>query len=143
VIEITRLRPVDGRLLQSVADGVFVGAVQPGLAAEMLADPRHHLVVARDGELIVGFVSGVHYVHPDKPAQMFINEVGVAPSYQRRGIARRLLSSFAEHAAVLGCTEAWVLTEPENVAANALYAGFAEAPAATVMYTITLAPAAG
>ena len=41
----------------------------------------------------MGFASGVHYVHPDKPAELWINEVGVAPSHQRRGLGKRLLQA--------------------------------------------------
>ena len=30
-----------------------------------------------DEEQIVGFASAVHYVHPDKPPELWINEMGV------------------------------------------------------------------
>jgi aminoglycoside 6'-N-acetyltransferase I len=59
--------------------------------AEFLRDERHHLAVAIEDETVVGFASGVHYVHPDKPAELWINEVGVAPSHHRRGIGKPLL----------------------------------------------------
>jgi GNAT superfamily N-acetyltransferase len=53
----------------------------------------------------------VHYVHPDKPAELWINEVGVAPSHQRQGVGQRLLGALFELGGSLGCREAWVLTE--------------------------------
>lgn len=46
-IEIRVLVPGDEALLADTATDVFDNAVQPQLAAEFLADPRHHLVVAR------------------------------------------------------------------------------------------------
>ena len=50
-------------------------------AREILNDPRHRLVVAIDDDAVVGFVSAVLYVHPDKAMpELRINEVGVAPA---------------------------------------------------------------
>ena len=104
-----------------VESGVFDNdVVLPSLEA-LLADERHHIGLAIDDGLIIGFASAVDYVHPDKPRELWINEVGVAPKWQGRGIAKRLLSLMFEHGRKLGCVEAWVLSEPGNVAANALY----------------------
>ena len=66
--------------------------------------------------------SAVHYVHPDKRPQLWINEVGVAPSHQRRGLARAILERLKALGRELGCTEAWVLTDEDNAAARATYA---------------------
>ncbi len=71
---------------------------------------------------VVGMASGLHYVHPDKAPQMFVNEVAVAPAFQRRGLGRRLVGALLEHGRGLGCGEAWVLTEASN-AALAMYSG--------------------
>jgi aminoglycoside 6'-N-acetyltransferase I len=108
--------------------------------AEFIADPRHHLAVAIDGAQVVGFVSGLHYAHPDKPSEMWINEVGVAPSHQRRGLGNALLSTLVRHAEDLGCREAWVLTDRSNSPAMRLYTstGGQEAPHQQVMFTFFL-----
>lgn len=111
----------DLAVLDKVADGVFDERVDPALWAEFLADPRHHLVVALDAAVVVGFASGVHYVHPDKPPQLWINEVGVAPTHQRQGVARALLDVLLGVGRRLGCSEAWVATDEDNVAARATY----------------------
>jgi ribosomal protein S18 acetylase RimI-like enzyme len=115
------LGPDDSAVLRHVADDVFDNAVDPALAAAFLADPRHHLVVAEDDGLVVGFVSAVDYIHPDKPAELWINETGVAPTHQGRGLAKRMLAAILDHGRALGCTAAWVLTDRSNAAANALY----------------------
>lgn len=112
----------DLAVLDRVADDVFDEAVDPRHWADFLADPRHHLAVALDEGVVVGFASAVCYVHPDKPPQLFINEVGVAPTHQRRGASRRLLDLLLAKGRALGCTEAWVLTEEDNTAARAAYA---------------------
>jgi ribosomal protein S18 acetylase RimI-like enzyme len=121
-MEIKVLSAGDATLLENAADDVFDDALQPALVAEFLRDPRHHLVVAVDAGRVVGFVSGVHYVHPDKPAEMFINEVGVAPSHHGRGIGKAVMNAFLEQASRIGCGQAWVLTERTNTPAMRLYA---------------------
>ena len=128
-------------MLEHVAPDVFDEAIDPRLAAEFLDDPRHHLAVAIDEDQVIGFASGVHYVHPDKPAELWINEVGVADSHQRRGIGQAVTRALLEHGARLGCGEAWVLTDETNAPARKLYAscGGAASAAPSVMFTFTLA----
>lgn len=108
-------------VLDKVAADVFDGPVDRRWAAEFLADPRHHLAVAFDGEVVVGMASGVHYVHPDKPPELWVNEVGVAPAYQGRGIGRRLLRALFARGREVGCAKGWVGTEVGNAAARRLY----------------------
>ncbi|HEU0012275.1 MAG TPA: GNAT family N-acetyltransferase [Longimicrobium sp.] len=134
-MEVRVLRPGDEAVLARVADGVFDHAVRPALAAEFLADPRHHIVVAVEDGVVVGFASGVDYIHPDKPAQMWVNEVGVAPSHQRRGIGRAVLRALLDHARAIGCGEAWLGTEPDNTPARRLYESLPGQPPETfVLY---------
>lgn len=139
-VEIRPLGPGDDVVLGRVADGVFDHAIDPRLAGEFLADPRHHLFVAIDEGTVVGMVTGVDYVHPDKPRQLWINEIGVAPSHQRRGIARALLDAMLAHGRALGCIEAWLGTEDSNEAANALYRAAGASAAPFVLYSWELSP---
>ena len=121
-MNIRMLGAADIATLDNVAPNVFDGAVRPELAAEFLADPRHHLAVAvSEAGQVVGMASAVHYVHPDKLPQLFINEVGVSPAFHRQGIGKALMATLLARARELGCTEAWVATEPDNWAAQALY----------------------
>jgi GNAT superfamily N-acetyltransferase len=139
-LEIRLLGAGDEAVLADVASGVFDHAVQPALAAEFLADPRHHIAVARDGGRIVGFASAVHYVHPDKAPELWVNEVGVAPAYQRRGLGTQLLMMVFAAGRRAGCQNAWVLTERGNVSAMRLYeaAGGVESPEQVVMFDFPL-----
>lgn len=109
-------------VLRNVAPGVFDHDLRPDSLAAFFADSRHHLAVALDGGVVVGMASGFHYVHPDKPPELFINEVGVADEYQGQGLGRRLLDALLAHARSLGCVAAWVLTEEDNPIARRLYA---------------------
>lgn len=119
--EVRVLTPADAKLFERLADGVFDHAVHRRLVDEFLADPRHSLAVAIADGMIVGMASAVRYVHPDKPSELWINEVGVSPRYQRRGLARRILAELLAEGRRQGCREAWVLTDFENAAARATY----------------------
>lgn len=141
-IDIRMLGRDDGAVLQRVAEDVFDHAVDPRWTAAFLADARHHMLVAIDNGVVVGMISAVDYVHPDKAPQLWINEVGVAPSHQRRGIARRLLDAMLAHGRTLGCTEAWLGTEDDNEAANALYRSAGSKPEPFVLYSFDLQPRA-
>lgn len=121
-LEIKILGQGDERAFERVALGVFDERVDPQLVRDFLADPRHHIAAAiEDGELI-GFVSALDYIHPDKPRELWINEVGVAHAHRRRGIAKHALDAMLKHAQKLGCREAWVLTDRDNIAGMRLYA---------------------
>lgn len=92
------------------------------MARRFLAHPDHHLFGAIAGDRLIGFVSAVTYLHPDKPLDYWINEAGVHEDCQRRGIGRRLMHAALEHGWSLGCSSAWVLTNSGNAAARGLYA---------------------
>jgi hypothetical protein len=62
------LRPGDETVLDRVAPGVFDDPIDADGTRRFLADERHHIAVALEGALVVGFASGVHYFHPDKPS---------------------------------------------------------------------------
>lgn len=126
--------PGEAAALGRVRDDVFDGPVRPDLAAAFLDCPRHHLALARVGDEVIGMAAGVEILMPDKPAQLFVNELGVAGSWRRRGIARRLLGALERSATAAGCRSAWVATETDNVAARGLYAARAGAPDLGVFY---------
>lgn len=137
-IDIRLLGAGDAAVLERVAPGTFDNDVHPLLAREFLGDSRHHIVVALDGDMVVGMISAVDYVHPDKERQLWINEVGVAPTHQRRGIARRMMTVMLEHGKTLGCTEAWLGAEESNAAARGLYEQAGGVPDPFLMYSFAL-----
>ena len=137
-IDVRLLDPDEVGVLDRVADGVFDGPVDARWTREFFADRRHHLAVALEGGVVVGMISAVDYVHPDKSPQLWINEVGVAPSHQRQGIARRLLEAMLAHGRAIGCTEAWLGTEEDNVPARRLYESAGSEPESFVLYSFPL-----
>ena len=61
--------------------------------------------------------------HPDKGTEMFLYELGVAQPYRRRRIGTALVMTLRQTAIDNGCYGMWVLTDVDNVAALATYAG--------------------
>jgi ribosomal protein S18 acetylase RimI-like enzyme len=120
-VEIKVLQYGDDSILMNAAKDVFDNPIDPELTREFLEDPRHHIAVAIDDGLVVGFASGVHYVHPDKRPELWINEVALAPTHRRRGLGRALLRALFAVGREHRCRVAWVLTDRSNVSAMALY----------------------
>lgn len=139
-VEIRVLAADEAGVLERVAPEVFDHAIDARWTAEFFADPRHHLAVAIADGVVVGMASGVHYVHPDKRPELWINEVGVSSAHRGLGLAKRLVMALLAHGRALGCAEAWVLTEHGNIAARRLYAsaGGEESPQPPVMVSFRL-----
>lgn len=135
-ITIRTLGPDDAHVLERVRDGVFDNPIEPSMAWAFLAVRLNLITVALlDGE-VVGFVSGTVLLHPDKPRQLFVNEVSVHEDVRREGVGARMIRSITNEARERGCEEAWVLTDTDNEAACALYESLkGEASSDHVMFT--------
>jgi ribosomal protein S18 acetylase RimI-like enzyme len=140
-VEIRILQQEDAAVLDHVAADVFDDPILPHRVKEFLDSPLHILAVALDGGIVIGFASAVRYFHPDKPRpELWVNEVGVAPSHQNGGVGKALMQALLEVAREVGCSEAWVLTERNNQPAMRLYqaAGGEEGQDDIVMFTFRL-----
>jgi len=124
-IETRRVTVADAALFARVAPEVFDAAVDPARLPAYLAAPGHLMVVAMHEDKIVGQIAAVIHRHPDKATELYIDEVGVTPALQRRGIGHRLLREMLTWGKDLGCDEAWVGTETDNEAACGLYESLA------------------
>ncbi|MEL7345404.1 MAG: GNAT family N-acetyltransferase [Pseudomonadota bacterium] len=133
-ITIRRLGPEDLTVLQNVAEDVFDNPVDMKLAKAYLAAPHMALWVALEGDLVVGMASAMIYWHPDKPREGWVNEVGVAPSHQRQGIATRLMGAVLDWAKAEGLVSLWLATETDNGPARALYRSLDGREDAEVVY---------
>lgn len=86
----------DDLILQNAAADVFRQPDQCCRTREFLEDSRHHLGVAIDDKLVVGFASAVHYIHPDKLPELWINEVAVALTHRGLGLGRGMAGALFE-----------------------------------------------
>lgn len=124
VITYRRMTPADAPLLVNIAKDVFDEPVRPDRLAAYLKALGHLMVLAFDGDLVVGQCVGVVHYHPDKVTELYVDEVGTASAYLRQGIATAMLTELFDWARELGCEEAWLGTELDNDAANGLYRRF-------------------
>jgi ribosomal protein S18 acetylase RimI-like enzyme len=110
----------------------------PGDPEALLSDPRTLMLVAFDGERPVGFVLAHELPrrHGDR-SKLFVYEVEVAPTHRQRGIGSALLARLAELARERGILVGFVLTDEDNVAANALYRSAGGTSAADVIWTFS------
>lgn len=94
-----------------------------------------------DGE-IVGQARGIIHLSPDQPDELYIDNMGVAPPLQRKGLGGRLLHELMSWGREHGCAYAWLGTEPDNVAARALYTSRGGRAAAMLMIEYEVEPGA-
>ncbi|MCK0096510.1 GNAT family N-acetyltransferase [Yoonia sp. F2084L] len=120
-ITLRRLGPEDLAVLLDVKEGLFDNPIRADQAKAFLNDPLHEMVLAFDGDTIIGMASGQVLLHPDKPPAFFVAEVGVRDEYLRRGIAKRMCQNLLGIARARGCEGIWLATESDNLAARALY----------------------
>lgn len=124
-IETRILGAADLSVLSNVAPDVFGDPINESSAKAFLEDANHFLVAAMDegkDNLVVGFASAVRTLHPDKAVpELFINEVGVAPTYQRKGVATAIMKTLFAEAKKLGCPLGWLAVDGDNEKALAFY----------------------
>ncbi len=108
-------------LLQKIAEDVFDRETVRARLAEYLADTSYCLGVAISDGTVVGQVQGFTHRHLDKAPEFFIENLGVTPSHRRRGIAVQLIKTVMTRAKEFDCEGVWVVTEPDNDPAIALY----------------------
>jgi ribosomal protein S18 acetylase RimI-like enzyme len=121
-VEIILLGPGDADRVAAAAY-LFDSDPKPGATERFLAEQTHHLFIAYEQDVPVGFISGVETTHPDKGTEMFLYELSVAEAHRRRGIGARLVQRLADIARSRGCYGMWVGTEDTNLAALATYEG--------------------
>ena len=86
-----------------------------------VAEANHHLFVAYDDDIPVGFVSAVETTHPDKGTEMFLYELAVDEPSRNQGVGTALVTALADTARARGCYGMWVLTDHDNEAAIRTY----------------------
>ncbi len=124
---IRRLRPGDEEVVRKLAEA------EPRTA--LLADDATIFLAAFQGGDPVGFVFG--HVLPRRhgaPSILFVYELDVGEEHRRQGIGARLMTELAALARAQGVGDGFVLTEPENEPANALYRSLGGERVETVMW---------
>jgi [ribosomal protein S18]-alanine N-acetyltransferase len=87
-----------------------------------LDDPSCYLILAVEGDRVVGSLNGyaLRKAHRPEP-QFLLYRIDVCEAARRRGIGRALIEWFEAEARTSRAYEIWVVTERTNEAAVALY----------------------
>jgi len=133
-IELHWIDAENSHLLQNVAAGVFDEAIDPARLAAYLANPANLLCIAMSGGQAVGMVMCVIHLHPDKPTELYLDEIGTGDDWRRQGIARALMLKVFERADDEDIEEIWLGTEPDNTPAIGLYESFGVKPEKALIY---------
>jgi aminoglycoside 6'-N-acetyltransferase I len=83
-----------------------------------------YLIATIDGQ-VAGAIHGYCLQHPAGPKYLYIDEVDTVAQYRRRGVAKAMMQETFAIGRQYGADEAWLGTEDDNDAANALYQGLA------------------
>lgn len=138
VITTCRLTRDTAGLLENIAEGVFDEEINAQRLATYLESPGHLMIIAVRGTQVIGQIAAYVHSHPDQAADVYIDNLGVAPPFQRRGVARRLVDEVLAWGKTLECHQAWIVTDTENRAARALYEGRGAAAEAILMFSYKL-----
>ncbi len=120
-LEIIQINESNSNYLDCLDEDIFDQTIAPDLLAQYFKEANHIMVVARSDERVIGQVLGVIGRHPDKPTELYIDDMAVSEPFQRKGIATKMLKKVFAVGASIGCKEIWVATEPDNEAAKACY----------------------
>ena len=74
--------------------------------------------------LVIGQARAIIHKHPDNTPELYIDNVGVCPRFQRNGIGLDMVTELFAIGRARHCTDVWVATEADNAAARAFYKSF-------------------
>ncbi len=131
---IKRMQPGDEAIFDDVAPDVFDEDIVAARLRACLAEPSHLMVLALEAGTVVGQCRGMLHRNPDEPSQLYVDNLGVTPSHQRRGVARALMAELCGWGRERGCKGGWVATELDNDAANAFYAAIVPKSGTRMIY---------
>lgn len=120
-IDIVHLDKDNIRILDVIAEDVFDEKIDLISLTAYLAEESHILLVAVHENIVVGQILSVIHRHPDKSTELYIDDLGVAPNYQRQGVATSMMSELFLLGKKQGCEELWIATEPDNEQAKGFY----------------------
>jgi aminoglycoside 3-N-acetyltransferase I len=140
---IVRLRPGDEVLahrLFTLMDEVFEhdgAGLSDGYVAELLARRDFWAVAAIVQEEVVGGLTAHELpMTRDERRELFLYDLAVLPTFQRRGVASRLVRAVVAEAATAGIGVVFVPADDEDTHALAFYESLGGRPAPVTMYDL-------
>lgn len=120
-IEYNLITADNAALLDHIEKGVYEAPIKADFLAASLANPHQILIVAVVGGAVVGKAQAYIFYFPEKPAEIYIEEIDVAKKWRRQGVATGLMEAVGAEGKKRGIAEYWLITEKDNKGARALY----------------------
>jgi L-2,4-diaminobutyric acid acetyltransferase len=115
----------DGAILQELVQSTRLLEPISGYGYVLLADLFGQTsAIAEQSERFVGCVVGLR--HPRQPHGLFVWQIGVHPSAQRRGVAHAMLDAILARPGNADIHQLFATVAPTNMASEAMFRGFAE-----------------
>ena len=126
-----RVTKPDDLLSREIAADVFDEAIDAELLTQFVWQPSHQALfivcdaaaaaaAAAAGAVVVGQIKVQIVQSVDQPTSLYIDNLGVAPTHQRRGVASALIEAAKQWGREARAQSIWVATELDNSAARAL-----------------------
>ncbi len=104
--------------------------------ARLLSDDRFWAIAAlSDGQLVGGVTAHTLPMTRSESCELFVYDIAVLPSHQRRGIGRELMRTLRAEAALVGITDAFVAVDAEDAHALDFYRALGGTASSVTMYT--------
>lgn len=118
---IARITSETAHFLSHVADDVFDAPIQHEHLSAMLATGTHILIVALESETVVGQCLGIVHHAPDRPPELYVDNLGVTPDCRRQGIGTALMQAVYAEGRDAGCATCWLGADPDSDTALPFY----------------------
>jgi aminoglycoside 3-N-acetyltransferase I len=96
------------------------------------------MIAETDHKVIGGLTAYILPQYYSQAKHVYIHDVGISTSYQRKGIGRQLIKSFNEYSKNLGCEEVFVAAEKEDDHAVSFYRATGGEALESVHFSYTL-----
>ena len=120
-VEIVQLNRSNTAVLDNLEDDIFDEKIVPHRLTALLSEQNQIMLVAILEGVVIGQVLAVIHRHPDKPTELYIDDLAVSKTLRRRRIATRLLEELFRIGMNKGCEVVWVAAEPDNEPAKKFY----------------------
>lgn len=133
-----RVTPLNTGLLANVDQDVFDSKIDSAYLAAYASEPLNAMFVAVAGNTVIGQIRGCVHLQPDRASDLYIDNLGTATSFLRRGIASALITALLAWGRDHGCSYVWVATELDNEGARGFYAAHGFKQESIAMFSLDI-----
>lgn len=136
-INIKQLTVADADLLIFASQIFYNKTVLQNWDIKYLSNLDNFYYLAYFEDKIAGFACGNYIdIWQKELKEIFVYDLEVLEMYRRKGIAKLLLQKVIADGNALEHSDPWVLTEPDNIPAKALYGSFDGKTTSSIMFDL-------